>query len=120
MVKESYVFYWFNIFEHVERTFHYSRVWFFYFVQKLSLEKDLACGLTKGCYYDCKNDLCEFIISWRDKGDDIQFDIKSRASSPDPDNMWIAIAFSHDQNMVRIYNINAYLLLGLKTQLLYF
>ncbi|XP_063442081.1 ferric-chelate reductase 1-like isoform X1 [Mytilus trossulus] len=67
--------------------------------QKLSLEKDLACGLTKGCYYDCKNDLCEFIISWRDKGDDIQFDIKSRASSPDPDNMWIAIAFSHDQNM---------------------
>jgi hypothetical protein len=68
--------------------------------QRLSLEKDLACGRTKGCFYECKNDVCDFIISWRDNGDDIQFDVKSRASSPDPDNMWIAVGLSHDQNMV--------------------
>ncbi|XP_033738341.1 ferric-chelate reductase 1-like isoform X2 [Pecten maximus] len=61
------------------------------------LTNDLACGINKGCYEKCTGDVCRFIVSWRDRDDAIDFELRSRVDATS--DRWMAVGFSNDGNM---------------------
>ncbi|XP_076071249.1 putative ferric-chelate reductase 1 homolog [Mytilus galloprovincialis] len=62
-----------------------------------SLESDSECGATKGCFIDCTGTSCNYIVTWRDNGDAVDFELSTKLQ--DTNNKWIAIAFSSDLKM---------------------
>ncbi|XP_069126728.1 uncharacterized protein [Argopecten irradians] len=61
------------------------------------LTNDLACGINKGCYEQCTGDMCHFIVSWRNRDNVIDFELRSRVDSTS--DRWMAVGFSDDGNM---------------------
>jgi len=68
--------------------------------QERFLTPDLACGSTQGCFDDCKNGRCNFIISWKPDKDLTHFEIRTKPRIAGP--YWAAVGFSDDKMMVRI------------------
>ena len=64
------------------------------------LTPDHNCGVTYGCFDDCRGGVCTFIVSWTPEGDATKFDIRTKPSTDGPH--WAAIGFSDDQMMVSI------------------
>ncbi|XP_052088311.1 putative ferric-chelate reductase 1 homolog [Mytilus californianus] len=62
-----------------------------------SLKSDSECGATKGCFIDCTGNSCNYIVTWRDNGDAVDFELSTKLQ--DTNNKWIAIAFSSDIKM---------------------
>ncbi|XP_063409493.1 putative ferric-chelate reductase 1 homolog [Mytilus trossulus] len=66
-------------------------------VQSGSLPTDSECGATKGCFIDCTGNSCNYIVTWRDNGDAVDFELSAKLQ--DTNNKWIAIGFSSDLKM---------------------
>lgn len=64
-----------------------------------SLPEDLSCGNTIGCFAKCSGGQCDFIVSWNDTGEHVQFEMKKKFPALDPSDHWIAIGFSEDKRM---------------------
>ncbi|XP_048759187.2 putative ferric-chelate reductase 1 [Ostrea edulis] len=64
-----------------------------------TLPEDFGCGETKGCFAKCSGGQCDFIISWNDTGEHVQFEMKKKFSAMDPSDHWIAVGFSEDKRM---------------------
>ncbi|KAK3591241.1 hypothetical protein CHS0354_010609 [Potamilus streckersoni] len=64
-------------------------------IQRGRILMDDDCGTVKGCFSDCSNNLCDFLVTWRDVGDHVDFEIHGRGKLDD----WIAIGFSSDTKM---------------------
>uniref|UniRef100_K1RDF5 Putative ferric-chelate reductase 1-like protein n=1 Tax=Magallana gigas TaxID=29159 RepID=K1RDF5_MAGGI len=64
-----------------------------------SLPEDLSCGNTIGCFAKCSGGQCDFIVSWNDTGEHVQFEMKRKFPALDPSDHWIAIGFSEDKRM---------------------
>ncbi|CAC5367225.1 unnamed protein product [Mytilus coruscus] len=62
-----------------------------------SLPTDSECGATKGCFIDCTGNSCNYIVTWRDNGDAVDFELSTKLQ--DTNNKWIAIGFSSDLKM---------------------
>ncbi|XP_071126303.1 putative ferric-chelate reductase 1 [Mytilus edulis] len=62
-----------------------------------SLPTDSECGATKGCFIDCTGTSCNYIVTWRDNGDAVDFELSTKLQ--DTNNKWIAIGFSSDLKM---------------------
>ncbi|KAJ8314812.1 hypothetical protein KUTeg_006962 [Tegillarca granosa] len=58
---------------------------------------DSDCDVTKGCLHDCENGNCNYIITWRNLQDIIEFEITTKL--PATGNQWVAIGFSADKLM---------------------
>jgi len=72
---------------------------FYFLIQVPAIDlSDSNCGVTKGCFHDCSNSNCNFVVSWRDVGNDVEFEITSRVTAGT--DKWIAIGFSSDKSMV--------------------
>lgn len=69
-------------------------------LQNQTLPEDFGCGETKGCFAKCSGGQCDFIISWNDTGEHVQFEMKKKFSAMDPSDHWIAVGFSEDKRMV--------------------
>jgi hypothetical protein len=69
-------------------------------LQNQTLLEDFGCGDTKGCFAKCSGGQCDFIISWNDTGEHVQFEMKKKFSVMDPSDHWIAVGFSEDKRMV--------------------
>lgn len=67
--------------------------------KSIDIKHDPGCGSTKGCFYDCTNSGCNFTVSWKDVGNDVEFEVKSKVTSGTA--KWIALGFSANGNMVR-------------------
>lgn len=63
---------------------------------RLPLDKD--CNRTKGCFHDCDEHSCSFIVSWVDRANFIDMELKTKLMSAG--NKWIAVGFSYDKHMV--------------------
>ena len=63
-----------------------------------TLPTDSECGATKGCFIDCTGNSCNYIVTWRDNGDAVDFELSTKLQ--DTNNKWIAIGFSSDLKMV--------------------
>lgn len=59
---------------------------------------DEECNKTKGCFHDCNQYSCSFVVAWYDKGDIIDMELKTKIISPG--DKWIAVGFSYDKHMV--------------------
>ncbi|KAL4235511.1 DOMON domain-containing protein frrs1L [Mactra antiquata] len=61
---------------------------------------DDECGMTKGCFVKCDTRTdCDYMVTWRDLGNEVQFEIFGK---PDPsyrDAAWVAVGFSTDTKM---------------------
>ena len=58
-----------------------------------------GCGTKKGCYREpkgCNEMTCDYMLTWRDAGDAIDFEMASRSHG------WVAVGFSNDIRMVSI------------------
>ena len=64
----------------------------------LELVTDRECGVTKGCFDDCRDGVCNYIISWKPERFSTRFEIRTRPSMKGP--YWAAIGFSDDRMMV--------------------
>ena len=64
---------------------------------------DAECGSTRGCFVDCKDDGCNYVITWKQNGDWIEFSLDAKID-PKYNRPWIAIAFSSDLKMVRVFD----------------
>ena len=64
----------------------------------LELIQDRECGVTQGCFDDCRDGVCNFIISWTSDRYSTTFEIRTRPSVKGP--YWAAIGFSDDKMMV--------------------
>ncbi|XP_021366826.1 ferric-chelate reductase 1-like [Mizuhopecten yessoensis] len=63
-----------------------------------SVTFDPACGVTKGCFPDCKVSGCSFLVTWVTIDDqNIEFEISADVSAGS--NNWVAIGFSADKKM---------------------
>ena len=69
-------------------------------IQNHTLPKDPACGNTVGCFAKCSGGQCDFIVSWNDTGEHIQFEMKKKFPDQDPVDHWIAVGLSEDKRMV--------------------
>ncbi|KAK7493246.1 hypothetical protein BaRGS_00015583 [Batillaria attramentaria] len=54
-------------------------------------KKDSACGDTKSCYGDCKEDGCDFLSTWYKSDQSLTISLKSTFSGSD--ELWMAIGF---------------------------
>ncbi|XP_070211750.1 putative ferric-chelate reductase 1 homolog [Littorina saxatilis] len=61
------------------------------------IKKDSACGDTKSCYDDCKNDDCTFLVTWYKTDQSLVITIKSDVTSGD--NYWAAVGFGTQAKM---------------------
>ncbi|XP_069126551.1 putative ferric-chelate reductase 1 homolog [Argopecten irradians] len=58
---------------------------------------DDTCGISKGCFVSCEGDSCDYVVTWKDGADYVDFEVSSKVEM---DNVnWIAIAFSSDLKM---------------------
>ncbi|XP_021363148.1 putative ferric-chelate reductase 1 [Mizuhopecten yessoensis] len=58
---------------------------------------DDTCGNTKGCFVSCEGDHCDYVVTWKDGPDYVDFEV---TSTLEIDGVhWIAIAFSSDLKM---------------------
>lgn len=58
-----------------------------------------GCGQTKGCFLNpegCDAASCEFMLTWRDKGNSVFFEMSAPVDSL---NSWVAFGLSKDTNM---------------------
>ncbi|XP_064604377.1 ferric-chelate reductase 1-like [Liolophura sinensis] len=64
-----------------------------------SVMPDSACGVSKGCFSDCRAGKCSFLVSWdyQFQSNDILFEIQAKISGGG--NRWMAIGFSNDKEM---------------------
>ena len=60
---------------------------------------DTQCGITKGCFPDCKDSGCSYLVTWQVPSgqDSVQFEIFVEESG----SSWVGVAFSSDDDMVR-------------------
>ncbi|KAK3790532.1 hypothetical protein RRG08_060579 [Elysia crispata] len=61
-------------------------------VQAPSFAKDAACGVTKGCYSDCLDDVCGWEVTWQENVDAYLITLKSVFDGSD--NKYVALGFS--------------------------
>ncbi|KAL5022071.1 hypothetical protein ScPMuIL_001226 [Solemya velum] len=60
---------------------------------------DSGCGTSIGCYHNCQSGgPCTFLVSWKDTGDSIDFNIKAKQATSAVDR-WFAVGFSNDRDM---------------------
>ncbi|KAK3603380.1 hypothetical protein CHS0354_025992 [Potamilus streckersoni] len=59
---------------------------------------DPDCGVTKGCFPDCRTSVCSHLITWQDAGDSVRFVITS-SISVGSNERWMAIGFSDNFKM---------------------
>ena len=64
----------------------------------LELVPDRGCVVTQGCFDDCRNGVCNFIISWKPDRYSTRFEIRTKPGMTGP--YWAAIGFSDDRKMV--------------------
>ncbi|XP_062597599.1 ferric-chelate reductase 1-like [Saccostrea cucullata] len=64
-----------------------------------TLQADFGCGDTKGCFAKCSGGQCDFIITWNDTGEHVQFEMRKKFSTMDPNDHWMAVGFSEDKRM---------------------
>ena len=62
------------------------------------MSPDEECGATKGCFSKCSGAACDYIVTWRDNVDTVDFELATVVLNTD--NKWIGIAFSTDLKMV--------------------
>ena len=67
------------------------------------IEYDPACGSSKGCFVDCTNDGCKFMVTWEDVGYGVRFELFGKTKHSDS---WIAVGFSKDTRMVSCNRYN--------------
>ncbi|BFY97452.1 hypothetical protein BsWGS_00492 [Bradybaena similaris] len=60
-------------------------------------QKDPDCGKTKGCYSNCRNNLCSLLVSWQDKGS--YFEISLKYGFATPGDYYFAVGFSKEAAM---------------------
>ncbi|XP_033737676.1 putative ferric-chelate reductase 1 homolog [Pecten maximus] len=58
---------------------------------------DDTCGTSKGCFVSCEGDSCDYVVTWKDGPDYVDFEVSSKIEMDDV--YWIAIAFSNDLKM---------------------
>lgn len=58
---------------------------------------DTQCGITKGCFPDCKDSGCSYLVTWQVPSgqDSVQFEIFVEESG----SSWVGVAFSSDDDM---------------------
>ncbi|XP_060551090.1 uncharacterized protein LOC132712693, partial [Ruditapes philippinarum] len=61
-----------------------------------TVQKDSECGKTVGCFHDCSGDTCNFLLTWIEKGSDIELTLTCARSETDP---YCAIGLSDDTKM---------------------
>ncbi|CAG5117279.1 unnamed protein product, partial [Candidula unifasciata] len=61
------------------------------------IHKDSACGVTQGCFSNCKNSVCSFIVSWHEEGDYGLYTIS--ADTAFSTTAYIVLGFSTDDQM---------------------
>lgn len=67
---------------------------------EVRLYPDMDCGVTLGCFDDCKNGICTFIVSWKPDKETTKFEIRTKSLYTGP--YWAAVGFSDDKMMVRL------------------
>ena len=67
---------------------------------ELRLIPDVDCGVTQGCFDDCKHGICTFIVSWKPDKESTQFEIRTKPLVSGA--YWAAVGFSDDKMMVGI------------------
>lgn len=70
------------------------------------IEKDAACGRSKGCFVSCDSYSCEYVVTWVSRGDVVEFEILARTRGFG--DQWIAIGFSGDIEMVSSVWLTSY------------
>ncbi|XP_060568629.1 putative ferric-chelate reductase 1 homolog [Ruditapes philippinarum] len=61
-----------------------------------TVQKDSECGKTVGCFHDCSGVTCSFLLTWIEKGSDIELTLTCARSETDP---YCAIGLSDDTEM---------------------
>lgn len=58
--------------------------------------------MSKGCFVKCSGSDCDYLVTWKDLGTAVQFEILGK---PDPSfrDAWVAVGFSSDTKMVGFY-----------------
>lgn len=59
------------------------------------------CGIVKGCYREpvgCWEPYCQYIVTWRDKDDLVEFEIGAQTDGLD--DRYVAVGLSEDIRMV--------------------
>ncbi|XP_045158958.1 putative ferric-chelate reductase 1 [Mercenaria mercenaria] len=62
------------------------------------IEYDPQCGVVKGCFVDCSGNDCKFMVTWRDLGSAVQFELFGKPDRSFTD-AWVAVGFSSDTRM---------------------
>ena len=73
---------------------------------ELKMLPDPECGVTRGCFDDCRNGACNFIVSWKPEKNLTKFEIRTKSLTNGQN--WAAIGFSADKMMVIIYSFLFY------------
>ncbi|XP_060600484.1 putative ferric-chelate reductase 1 homolog isoform X2 [Ruditapes philippinarum] len=62
------------------------------------IQYDPQCGVVKGCFVDCSGNDCKFMVTWRDLGTAVQFELFGKPDRSFND-AWVAVGFSSDTRM---------------------
>lgn len=62
------------------------------------IQYDPECGSTKGCFVDCKGGDCKYMVTWKDLGSSVQFELYGKPDRSFTD-AWVAVGFSDDTRM---------------------
>jgi hypothetical protein len=73
---------------------------YIFFSQGGKIQYDPQCGVVKGCFVDCSGNDCKFMVTWRDLGTAVQFELFGKPDRSFND-AWVAVGFSSDTRMVR-------------------
>ena len=72
------------------------------FIQK----RDSACGIYLGCFHDCADNGCKFLVTWAYKPEMDAVDVSMNLQLEDQyTTQWFALAFSSDKYMVIVQRI---------------
>ncbi|XP_053395614.1 uncharacterized protein LOC123525863 [Mercenaria mercenaria] len=64
---------------------------------EIKMLPDHECGITRGCFDDCRNGACNFIVSWKPEKNLTKFEIRTKPMLSG--QYWAAIGFSNDKMM---------------------
>jgi len=61
------------------------------------INPDPECGVTKGCFPAACSNNCNYLVTWKDRGEEIEFSLQLTTTQL---NYYVAIGFSNDPKMV--------------------
>lgn len=62
---------------------------------------DADCGVTKGCFHDCSNTACNYLVTWTNDASQLTVNIAGKINTGNVDTAWVGVGFSPNGKMVR-------------------